>query len=103
MHDVGAEKWALALGSDLVLQLPRWRDIERLFDQIESVWVFNRVGAELDKPWEALPESLANRVSWRLMPQILPAVSSTLVRDNWKAQEALLPESVREVLGRLAT
>jgi nicotinate-nucleotide adenylyltransferase len=96
------QKWALAIGSDLVAQLPNWKNVSELLERLDSVWVFPRAPMASIKPWEALPLHLASKLSWRVMNVELPELSSTEIRLNWKQKEALLPRSVVEILSRLA-
>ncbi|HVJ64316.1 MAG TPA: nicotinate-nicotinamide nucleotide adenylyltransferase [Bdellovibrionota bacterium] len=99
-------RWVVAIGADLLEQLPRWRAVNDLLSGLEAVWVFKRGGYALSP--QEIPESLRGLCAWRLFPESLQWISSTELRDLGGNSDALqarlkpyLLDNVFEVFARL--
>ncbi len=71
-------QWALVLGSDLLLSLSRWKEIEKLLSLFSKVFIFPREGSE----GAEIPEPLYALTSWEKCDVKIPAVSSTEIRQS---------------------
>jgi len=99
-------RWVIAMGADLLEQLPRWRAVNDLLEGLEAVWVFKRGGYALSP--QEIPVPLRELCAWRLFPESLQWISSTELRDLGENSDALqarlkpyLLDNVFEVFARL--
>jgi len=72
------DSWSLAIGSDLLESLPRWKEVNRLLSLLESVWVFPR-GKEQNIA-AMIPADYQTLCPFRIMGQKIPDVSSSEIR-----------------------
>jgi nicotinate-nucleotide adenylyltransferase len=79
--------WTLVMGTDLLPQLPRWKEPERLFSLVEGLCVFPR-GGERDAAaaLALLPSALRGWGVVRWMAGEVPTVSSTELRSALSAE-----------------
>ncbi len=94
--------WALALGSDLLQDLAKFKSIESLLCELHSVWVFPRDG-RVD--FDDLPHPLRALTSFRHMTSPVVSVSSTKLREllqspkkNEQSLASLLTPRVSEMV-----
>ena len=91
------ERW-LILGGDQLLELPRWRDPERIV-RLARLAVAARGDQDRGLLREAADRIAPGRVSWIEMPAI--GISASLVRERLDAGQPvghLLPDGVSELL-----
>lgn len=88
------EKWALAIGQDILLSLEKWKSVEVLLKKFERIIVFSRGGDSLIK----IPARLSKLSQFVVLPDEIANISSSLIRESLNSDEettgALLP-SVR--------
>ncbi len=76
------DRFVMCGGGDLVPQLPRWREPERLLGLLEGLWIFPRVGH--GDGLGSLPAAWRGLTSYRIMGGQLPPLSSSeLRREGW--------------------
>ena len=85
-------RWALALGSDSLQHLEKWKDVRSLLALLDGVWIFRR-GQE-SNPLARVPESFRALCEWRLMGQAVHDVSSTDLRRRLALGESVSEESL---------
>lgn len=83
-------KWVLAMGADLLTQLPRWKSINELLSSVDAVWVFKRGGYEFGP--DLVPQELRPLCAWRFFPDHVETVSSTEIRAAEEGSDAMHPE-----------
>ena len=75
------ERWAIAMGADLLSQLPEWKAPRELLSQVEAVYVFARGQEKTSDVLALVPEALRSACSWRVMNRRIEDVSSTALRE----------------------
>ena len=78
--------WVMALGSDSIADLHRWKDACELLSSLHSVWVFCR--AFETAPLSALDESLKSLCAFRILTHPIQNISSTDVRRTLRSSDA---------------
>ena len=100
------QAWVLCVGGDIPKDFHRWKDVERLFANLHSVWVFPR-GTQAD-PLADMDPKLRSLTEFRIMGVSVPEISSTQIREasrNNASQgtwDAFLLPSIKENLTDLA-
>lgn len=101
-----SSRWILAIGTDLLPQLTKWKSVADLLPMVEAVWIFQRGGYALSP--KEIPVELRGLCSWRMFPESLEWISSTEIRDIDLSSDATqaklkpyLLDNVFEVLTRL--
>ena len=83
--------WILAVGGDTPRTFAKWKNVEKLFRGLHSVWIFRRFHEP--EPLGQIPQELRGLTEFRVMPQTIRPVSATSMR-------ALLLENREEFLAR---
>ncbi len=98
-------KWVLAMGSDLLGGLEKWKQINSLLNEISGVWIFTR-GLD-EKVEDKIPKSLRSLSNFRIMNQSITPISSTEIRENYskskilKADECFSPKVRHAILSSI--
>lgn len=100
-----SSQWVLAMGSDLLEGLEKWKQINSLLNEISGVWIFTR-GLD-EKVEDKIPNSLRSLSNFRIMNQSISPISSTEIRENYsktkvlKADESFSPKVRQAILSSI--
>lgn len=94
------DRWVLAVGTDLLPQLSRWKDAEKLLASLEGLWIFPRGRISAEAALALIPEALRPLCTQRWMVHEIPEISSTQIRNSDALQNtaSLLAPGVLRVL-----
>ena len=89
--------FAFAIGGDMFVSFKQWRKYEELIKML-SFFVFKRSATDMEEFGNVFKELTKEGMRIILKDDIIPAVSSTELRNNFEKSKHLLPENIYNYL-----
>lgn len=89
--------FAFAIGGDMFVSFKQWRKYEELIKML-SFFVFKRSATDMEEFGNVFKELTKEGMRIILKDDIIPAVSSTELRNNFEKSKDLLPERIYNYL-----